>query len=129
VFWRSTKIGILFAAIQSPRETFVNQSKRLQKHLGDYMAHELGIAEIHSFPDTAKTSDSLEHKLYKVGSLIFAYGREQRAFVLSPFDDSDRPEVAYTVPEILERAKFKQLLATAEEEVRRRCGLVQNSAF
>src|SRR3984893_6891979 len=53
--------------------------KRLQKHLGGYMAHELGIAEIRSFLDTAKTSDSLEHKLYKVGSLIFAYGREQRA--------------------------------------------------
>src|SRR5258708_18742187 len=44
-------------------------SKRLQKHLGGYMAHELGIAEIRSFLDTAKTSDSLEHKLYKVGSL------------------------------------------------------------
>jgi integrase len=81
------------------------------------MAHELGIAEIRSFLDSAKTSDSLEHKLYKVGSLIFAYGREQRALVLSPFDDIDRPEVAYTVPEILEPAKFKQLLATAEEEV------------
>ena len=92
-------------------------SKRLQKHLGGYMAHELGIAEIRSFLDTAKTSDSLEHKLYKVGSLIFAYGREQRALVLNPFDDIDRPEVAYTVPEILEPAKFKQLLATAEEEV------------
>ena len=39
-------------------------SKRLQKHLGGYMAHELGIAEIRSFLDTAKTSDSLEHKLY-----------------------------------------------------------------
>jgi integrase len=49
--------------------------------------------------------------------LIFAYGREQRALVLNPFDDIDRPEVAYTVPEILEPAKFKQLLATAEEEV------------
>ena len=57
-------------------------SKRLQKHLGGYMAHELGIGEIRSFLDTAKTSDSLEHKLYKVGSLIFAYGREQRALVL-----------------------------------------------
>ena len=33
---------------------------------------------------------------------------------MGPFD---RPEVAYTVPEILEPAKFKQLLATAEEEV------------
>jgi hypothetical protein len=33
------------------------------------------------------------------------------------FDDIDRPEVAYTVPEILEPAKFKQLLAAAEEEV------------
>jgi len=48
--------------------------------------------------------------------LIFAYGREQRALVLNPFEDIDRPEVAYTVPEILEPAKFKQLLATAEEE-------------
>jgi hypothetical protein len=59
-------------------------SKRLRKHLGGYMAHELGIGEIRSFLDTAKTSDSLEHKLYKVGSLIFAYGKEQRALVLNP---------------------------------------------
>ena len=68
------------------------------------MAHELGIAEIRSFLDTAKTSDSLEHKLYKVGSLIFAFGREQRALVLNPFEDIDRPEVAYAVPEILDQA-------------------------
>src|ERR1700746_906085 len=37
-------------------------SKRLQTHLGGHMAHELGGAEIRSFLDTAKTSDSLEHK-------------------------------------------------------------------
>jgi hypothetical protein len=37
-------------------------SRRLQKHLGGYMAHELGIAEIRSFLDTAKSSHSLEHK-------------------------------------------------------------------
>src|SRR5260370_24236484 len=80
------------------------------------MGHELGIAEIRSFLDSAKTSDSLEHKLYKVGSLIFAYGRERRALVLKPFDDIDRPGVAYTLPEILEPAKFRQLFATAEEE-------------
>jgi len=67
--------------------------------------------------DTAKTSHSLEHKLYKVGSLIFAYGREQRALVLNPFDEIDRPQVAYTVPEILAPAQFKRLLETAEEEV------------
>jgi hypothetical protein len=30
--------------------------------------HELEVAEIRSFLDTAKTSHSLEHKLYKVGS-------------------------------------------------------------
>src|SRR5215472_11680989 len=92
-------------------------SRRLQKQLGGYMAHELGIGEIRSFLDTAKTSDSLEHKLYKVGSLIFAYGREQRVLVLNPFDEIDRPKVAYTVPEILEPAHFKRLLETAEEEV------------
>jgi len=91
-------------------------SRRLQKHLGGHMAHELGVAEIRSFLDTAKTSDSLEHKLYKVGSLIFAYGKEQRVLVLNPFDEIDRPKVAYTVPEILEPAQFKRLLETAEEE-------------
>jgi integrase len=41
----------------------------------------------------------------------FSHGNE---FHMGPFD---QPEVAYTVPEILEPAKFKQLLATAEEEV------------
>ena len=60
----------------SPRTAYI--SRRLQKHPGGYMAHELGVAEIRSFLDTAKTSDSLEHKLYKVGSLIFAYGKEQQ---------------------------------------------------
>jgi len=44
-------------------------------------------------------------------------GGPERALVLNPFEDIDRPEVAYTVPEILEPAKFKQILATAEEEV------------
>ena len=70
------------------------------------MAHELGVAEIRSFLDTAKTSHSLEHKLYKVGSLIFAYGKEQRMLVLNPFDEIDRPKVTYTVPEILEPTFF-----------------------
>jgi integrase len=92
-------------------------SRRLQKHLGGCMAHELGVAEIRSFLDTAKTSDSLEHKLYKVGSLIFAYGKERRVLVLNPLDEIDRPKVAYTVPEILEPTEFKRLLETAEEEV------------
>jgi hypothetical protein len=41
----------------------LNRNIRLQKQLGGYMAHELGIAEIRSFLDTAKTSDSLKHKL------------------------------------------------------------------
>ena len=36
---------------------------------------------------------------------------------LNPFDEIDRPKVAYTVPEILEPAQFKSLLETAEEEV------------
>ena len=35
--------------------------------------------------DTAKTSDSLEQKLYKVGSLIFTYGKEQRPLLLFSF--------------------------------------------
>jgi hypothetical protein len=89
-------------------------SRRLQKLLGGYMAHELGVAEIRAFLDTAKTSDSLENKLYKVGSLIFAYGREQRVLVVNPFDEIDRPKVACTVPEILEPVQFKSLLETAE---------------
>jgi hypothetical protein len=62
------------------------------------MAHELGVAEISPFLDTAKTSDSLEHKLYKVGSLIFAYGKEQRVLVLNPFDEIDRPKVGSDRP-------------------------------
>ena len=49
--------------------------------------------------------------------MIFAYGKDQRVLVLNPFDEIDRPKVAYTVPEILEPAQFKRLLETAEEEV------------
>jgi site-specific recombinase XerD len=37
--------------------------------------------------------------------------------VLNPFDEIDRPKVAYTVPEILEPAQFRRLLEAAEEEV------------
>ena len=37
--------------------------------------------------------------------------------VLNPFDEIDRPKVAYRVPEMLEPAQFKTLLETAEEEV------------
>src|SRR6478672_4544835 len=40
-------------------------SRRLQKHLGGYMAHELGVAEIRSFLDTAKTSDHLSTNFTK----------------------------------------------------------------
>jgi hypothetical protein len=42
-----------------------------------------------SNPQIAKTSDSLEHKLYKLGSLIFAYGKEQRVIWIfrSIYDD------------------------------------------
>src|SRR5260370_25057211 len=53
-------------------------SKRLQKHLGGYMAHELGIAEIRSFLDTAKTSDSLEHKLSNARPFIFTSANAHR---------------------------------------------------
>ena len=63
--------------------------------------------------DTVKTSHSVKHKLYKVGSLIFGYGKEQRVLVLNPFEEIDRPKVAYMVPEILEPAQFKKLLETA----------------
>jgi integrase len=59
----------------------------------------------------------LSTNFYKVGSLIFAYGKEQRILVLNPFDEIDRPKVAYTVPEILEPAQFRKLLETAEGEV------------
>jgi hypothetical protein len=37
--------------------------------------------------------------------LIFAYGKEQRVLVLNPFDEINRPKVAYAVPEILEPAR------------------------
>jgi hypothetical protein len=70
----TTRLGGSRGSLTASEDRYI--SKRLQKHLGGYLAHELGIAEIRSFLDTAKTSDSLEHKLYKVGSLIFAYGRE-----------------------------------------------------
>jgi site-specific recombinase XerD len=91
-------------------------AKRLTHHLGRYPAHEVGPAEIRSFLDTA-TSESIERKLYKVASLIFAYGREQRALVINPFDELDRPEVAYATPGILQPPEFKQLLVAAEKNV------------
>ncbi|HJX96639.1 MAG TPA: hypothetical protein VJ324_13530, partial [Candidatus Acidoferrum sp.] len=49
--------------------------------------------------------------------MIFAYGKDQRVLILNPFDEIDRPKVAYTVPEILGPAQFERFLETAEEEV------------
>jgi integrase len=90
-------------------------AKRLAEHLGNLPAHEIGPAEIRSFLDTA-TGNSIERKLYKVASLIFAYGREQRALIINPFDELDRPQVAYATPGILQPAEFKQLLLAAEKK-------------
>jgi hypothetical protein len=59
--------GILISVHSENNEETSSAKAIFEKHLGGYMAHELGIAEIRSFLDTAKTSDSLEHKLYKVG--------------------------------------------------------------
>jgi hypothetical protein len=98
-------------------EVFFVLSGNFEVTIGDGKMRWIEVSAGDLVEVTAKTSDSLEHKLYKVGSLIFAYGKEQRALVLNPFDDIDRPEVAYTVPEILEPARFKKLLATAENEV------------
>ena len=43
--------------------------------------------------------------------------RLKDVIVLNPFDEIDRPKVAYTVSKILEAAQFKRFLDTAEEEV------------
>jgi integrase len=91
-------------------------AKRLREHLGDQKAHEVGPAEIRSFLATA-TGESIERKLYKVTSLIFAYGREGRAIVINPFDELKRPQVSYAIPGILKPAEFKALLVAAEEKV------------
>jgi site-specific recombinase XerD len=90
-------------------------AKRLTEHLGRLSAHEVGPAEIRSFLDTA-TGDSIERKLYKVASLIFAYGREQHVLIINPFEDLNRPQVAYATPGILQPAEFKQLLLAAEKK-------------
>jgi site-specific recombinase XerD len=91
-------------------------AKRLREHFGAQKAHELGPAEIRSFLATA-TGESIERKLYKVGSLIFAYGREQRAIVINPFDELKRPQVSYAIPGILKPFEFKALLVRAEDKV------------
>jgi hypothetical protein len=51
-----------------------------------------------SEPRIANTSDSLEHKLYNVGSLIFAYGKEQWVLVSNPFDEIDRKRLTKYMP-------------------------------
>jgi site-specific recombinase XerD len=92
-------------------------ARRLVGHLGEHMAHELSGREVRSFLDSAKSSESLEQKFYKVGSLIFAYAKEQRAVILNPFDEIGRPKVSYSVPEILQPEEFEKLLVSAEEIV------------
>jgi len=47
----------------------------------------------------------------------FCLRQRTAGLVLNPFDEIDRPKVAYTDPEILEPVQFKRLLETAEEEV------------
>jgi len=92
-------------------------ARRLRAHLGEHMAHELTQSELRSFLDSAKSSESLEQKFYKVGSLIFAYAKEQRAVILNPFDEIERPKVSYSVPEILRPEEFEKLLLSAEQIV------------
>jgi integrase len=91
-------------------------ARRLREALGKRKAHEVGPAEIRSFLATA-TGESIERKLYKVASLIFAYGREQRAIVINPFDELKRPQVSYAIPGILKPAEFEALLVAAESRV------------
>jgi integrase len=92
-------------------------ARKLRTHLGNRMAHELSTPEIRSFLDSAKSSESLEQKFYKVGSLIFSFAKEQRIVCLNPFLEIARPKVSYSVPELLEPVAFEKLLVSAEQVV------------
>jgi len=88
-------------------------ARKLQAALGPRMAHELTVADLRAFLNSAG-GKQLERKLYKLASLIFDYAKEQRVIILNPLAEIDRPQVGYSIPGILSPAQFETLLSEAE---------------
>jgi hypothetical protein len=82
---------------------------------GEVECHEVTPKLIQKFLDTA-TSDSIRRKLFKVASLLFDFARTEKAIVINPFEELERPEVPYVVPDILTPEGFAQRLRVADKD-------------
>jgi site-specific recombinase XerD len=90
-------------------------SAKLANRFGNKPVHQVTAAECQSFVATGR-SDQTKRNYYKVGSLMFDFARRKRAVVANPFNEFDRPNPAYTVPEVLTPKELEHLLLTAEAD-------------
>jgi integrase len=88
---------------------------RITARLGKVPAHQVTEAQIRDFLATGK-SHSIKRKLYKVGSLLFDYARQEKALMINPFSEFDRPKVTDSVTGILSVDVFSKLLGAADKE-------------
>jgi integrase len=91
-------------------------ARKLIDALGAKQAHEVLPGDIRKLLDAAP-SESTARKIYKVVSLIFDYGKENRALAIHPMIDIDRPEVAYVTPTTLTPSQFGILLNAADDQL------------
>jgi integrase len=90
-------------------------ARRLSDRLGRKLAHEITLADIRRLLDGA-TSESSARKLFKVASLIFDHGKENRVVVLHPMLEMKRPQISYAIPGILSCVQFRTLLTVADSK-------------
>ncbi len=90
-------------------------TSRFLASVGDVPAHEVTPGLIQKFLNTA-TGDSIRRKFFKVTSLLFDFAGTERAIVLNPFEEIERPEVPYAVPDILTPEQFAKRLRVADQQ-------------
>jgi hypothetical protein len=88
---------------------------RVVTSFGELPAHEVTPAMIRRFLNSA-SGDAVRRKYFKVASLLFNFARTERAVVISPFEDIDRPEVAYVLPSTLTPEQLTKRLRLADKE-------------
>jgi integrase len=91
-------------------------TRRLLEVLGSGIeVHEVTSKLIQKAVDTGN-SDSSRRKLFKVASLLFDFARSEKALLINPFDELERPQVRYVVPAIITPDQFAARLRLADSE-------------
>jgi hypothetical protein len=89
---------------------------RLLEVLGSEIeVHEVTPKLIQKVVDTGN-SDSSRRKLFKVTSLFFDFAHSEKALLINPFGELERPQVRYVVPGMITPDEFAARLRLAESE-------------